>query len=623
MSDPDTFDTLYEHLENHASNYRYSHQISDLFKPLIEKYGEEKDSINEKKAHIEREAFLFHIIDGELNPTFTRNTSEGELKFPDFAKWDEESFQYIMERLEATKNPVLSARYAHILWESPHKHGKYAEIAIDSYLELVEVWTEKDKANPDDHYGLSVIDTIKTAYYLARNSNNQKRLKKIISKIKELLKDYPYVSKSAFVLRRFLLDLMLEEKNISVENLKDVNDIAFEVYKKVRDQNQNHQAIMMLEIGQKLSNKIGDTKHDWNRLIAEEYEKLMKSNAKGNPLAAISFYEKARLYYGRVNADKKIGELDKIYDELRKNVKYTEFKTKIDLSTFSDFLKDLSEKIKNWEFSDVIGTLVTSDDILPSYNMVKEYSEKILKENPLRKYISTSLVDERGHTADRFTSDEEILNHQILQNYGRQLQMIKRHLINTIIVEAIRNGKFTYDELVKFLKNNSWVGKSLPRRISASEEIKYSWLDVISPSLKVFFEKVNIMLSTESTPDFVLPMDSLILKIEGLIRDICRSLGVTTYFHRETPRGTMIREKDLHALLNEDKIKELFSADELFFFKYILVEQAGFNLRHKVAHSLIIFQEYNLSIMNLLLIIFLRIAKYNFKLKDRIEESDP
>ena len=98
----------------------------------------------------------------------------------------------------------------------------------------------------------------------------------------------------------------------------------------------------------------------------------------------------------------------------------TEFKTKIDLSSYSDFLKDLSEKIKDWEFSDVIGTLVTCDDILPSYNKVKEYSEKILKENPLQKYISTSLVDERGHTADKFTSDEEILNHQILHCVGYQ-----------------------------------------------------------------------------------------------------------------------------------------------------------------------------------------------------------
>lgn len=142
-----------------------------------------------------------------------------------------------------------------------------------------------------------------------------------------------------------------------------------------------------------------------------------------------------------------------------------------------------------------------------------------------------------------------------MQNYGRQIQIIERHLINTIIVEAIRNGKFTYDELITFLKNNSWVGKSLSRRVSTSEEITYSWLDLISPSLKEFFEKVNTMIATERTQDYILPIDSLILKIEGLIREICQVSGVTTFYHQETPRGTVIREKDLHALLYEARAR--------------------------------------------------------------------
>jgi len=46
----------------------------------------------------------------------------------------------------------------------------------------------------------------------------------------------------------------------------------------------------------------------------------------------------------------------------------------------------------------------------------------------------------------------------------------------------------------------------------------------------------------------------------------------------------------------------------LLLFKFLLVEKAGYNLRHKVAHSLILFQEYNIDIMHLLIIALLKLG---------------
>ena len=53
-------------------------------------------------------------------------------------------------RLENSSNPILKARYAHILWNSPKKHEKYAKIAINSYLELLIFYEEKDKKDPKE-----------------------------------------------------------------------------------------------------------------------------------------------------------------------------------------------------------------------------------------------------------------------------------------------------------------------------------------------------------------------------------------------------------------------------------------------------------------------------------------
>ena len=82
------------------------------------------------------------------------------------------------------------------------------------------------------------------------------------------------------------------------------------------------------------------------------------------------------------------------------------------------------------------------------------------------------------------------------------------------------------------------------------------------------------------------------------------------------------REKDLTALLHEDKIKEIFDEDDLLFFKFVLVEQAGYNLRHKIAHSLIFFGEYTINYMHLLILLLLKIGKYDFKKAEKSQWTE-
>ena len=119
------------------------------------------------------------------------------------------------------------------------------------------------------------------------------------------------------------------------------------------------------------------------------------------------------------------------------------------------------------------------------------------------------------------------------------------------------------------------------------------------------------------SPNLVLSIDSLTLKIEGLIRDICQFSGVTTFYMTKDKKGRSIaREKDIHALLYEEPIKELFDEDDLLFLKFLLVEKAGYNLRHKVAHSLMLFQEYSINHMHLLILALLRLGKYDFVKKE-------
>jgi len=83
-----------------------------------------------------------------------------------------------------------------------------------------------------------------------------------------------------------------------------------------------------------------------------------------------------------------------------------------------------------------------------------------------------------------------------------------------------------------------------------------------------------------------------------------------------------VREKDINWLLREDPIKKLFDEDDLLFFKFVLVEKAGLNLRHKIAHCLIDYSEYNITYMHLLLLVLFRLGRYDFvKVGETVEEK--
>jgi hypothetical protein len=147
---------------------------------------------------------------------------------------------------------------------------------------------------------------------------------------------------------------------------------------------------------------------------------------------------------------------------------------------------------------------------------------------------------------------------------------------------------------------------------------------MIAPSINDYFNQLQAhFLESSYDPNLVLPIDSLVLKIEGLVRDICAISGITTFYLVRDKQGRgIVRERDINWLLRAEPIKKLFNEDDLLFFKFMLVEKAGLNLRHKVAHCLIDYSEYNITYMHFLLLVLFRLGKYDFvKTDEPVEEK--
>lgn len=614
MGNLDDFKSLYNHLEENAMSYEYPHQIAELFKRLRDLKHKENKADEAEIAQWEIDFFSFGLNDNKLSPKFTGTDEKGQvIKYPTLDEFDDRTYAYLMERSGATRSPLTRARYSHLLWLSPKKHLKYAKAAIDSYLELVKIYEKQDIEKLEKHYGLDVLNAIRNAFFIA--GQVKYRLADTKSEMIRLIKKFNVNSSSTFVLRFNLIDLMLNEKKTFSDNeFLGIENVCWEFAKLDEDRGNLHGAIKLLELGEKVDIRLNQKSKNWRKRIAELYETLMKQAEQGNNLAALSFCQQALENYKMIKDAKKIGEIEKKYTELRGSMKLAEIKQKIDLSKHIKRCREIAENLSKETPEEVIKTLMVSKQLLPRHKDMQKIAEDIGEKHPIHKIFPKVVMDQRGHPAEHFTEDTEEKYFGILEQYQMDLQINKIPLIREIFFSAIRNKKLNTEELLDFLVKNSWLGKNISKKLGGGREITYNWINLLAPSIHEYFAQMErFFLESTGRPNMVLAIDSLTLKIEGLLRDMCEFSGIATFYQtKDKKRRNIVREKDLHALLHENNIKELFEEDDLLFFRFLLVEQAGLNLRHRIAHSLLYFQEYSVDFMHLLILALLRIGKYDF-----------
>jgi hypothetical protein len=132
----------------------------------------------------------------------------------------------------------------------------------------------------------------------------------------------------------------------------------------------------------------------------------------------------------------------------------------------------------------------------------------------------------------------------------------------------------------------------------------------------LFFENYESYKDGQPS-DFTCCGDSLVLKVEYLLRWFCFLLGIPTFKDKQQKGGYKIKmEKNIDELLNSLKHTEQnptgFFEDHRILIKYILSHKMGFNLRNNTAHGLLDNDEYSPLNPFLSLILVLKLGTYKF-----------
>lgn len=184
MKTPGFVNVVLGQFENQTESFNEA-QVFDALRTARESYGDFTDE-DFKGFQAEVSAFFFYErrnCDSPWGtyfaPTFTGTRTDGTtVNSPDIKELDTEVVAHWEARAKESKNPVLRARYADLVWDlsrpitDQRPDVQYARIAIDSYLEAAE----------RGFYTIEVggIQSIERALDLALSISDKERVKRTV-----------------------------------------------------------------------------------------------------------------------------------------------------------------------------------------------------------------------------------------------------------------------------------------------------------------------------------------------------------------------------------------------------------------------------------------------------------
>lgn len=563
---------------------------------------------DKEKLEWEIEALSFWFNDGVLESEFSQTSADGKRVFawPNFENFSNEKYTYLETRANQTTNIFLKARYFTILWNAPKvfKHNKNREKAIDALISVIS-----SRSTLAEETGYENKEMLKVA---ARISYQVKpyRIEEIVAISSKWL--FEGCSNDRYF-KTSLIGFIVDHPKIwPPASLSQVHNLLLRIMEEFIENPDPFYSKEAGLLGVKIAGKLGLDQKVWYNKMGEASEAFaehrMDDESRIVPLGEL---QEALNFYNMSGNKTKIKEVGQKYQSLQQELKLGTVSIPIDneaVDALFNYNRILADKILALDSKSIFNFLATTHSIIPNTSAIKD---SLNNSQPSFEFFAKQMIfDSNNNLASSSPTEAEIEQRKIFENYRLYIGMQVLPLISTIFSKGILNGKINHNSLIDYLANHTWLGQELEERNSTGEARKYSWLGLLAPSILEFFvQKEASLKSVRVFTNYVLCIDSLTLKFEGILRDFAKRSGASTL---KSGRGGQIREGFTEDLLDLEEVKMFFSEDDLLYFRFIFTS-AGMNMRNNIAHSFLRFPEYHESSFLLVLTAILRFAKYNLK----------
>ena len=464
----------------------------------------------------------------------------------------EEIMEYWISRSKTTPNPILKARYCGLIWDlskaTVDKNPDYT-IAVEYVNALLDITNKSLYKHPNE-----AIKKITRAYKVATGLNNHNLINSCIESAINLEDRIAEDNKAGlwgfcfdlFVLNKskYLSEVQqqklvsnLEARLLRVSKLQSpwiCEAVGIRLATYYRSKQQNAEVIRIINI------------------VGKNFESSCNGLA---PIQASSWLQHIHDIYISFNMKDDAERVTKKITEVGPGVVDS-------MQMFSHSVEIPKEQLDSYLDSMTKGGLENTlirigAQFIPKKDEVEQQVLELAENYPLTNLFTKTLQDHKGRPLATIGSVEEDLEGRIIHQLSSNL--------NT-------NAFFLRHSLKKALDVYNIKVQDLTDFVFKSPIFEETKKDIINAGLQAYLNQ-----------DYISAIHILVPQTEAAIRSLVELAGGAT-LRRNRQGGLQLRTFD--DLLRDDKVEECFGIDLTFYFRILLTEQRGWNVRNNICHGI-------------------------------------
>lgn len=542
-----------------SSNTFSEHTISDSFRSVKDVDKTDYKTIAELIAFDFSESSNSKSSWGTyFGPLWVCQLKDGStVETPSIKSITTQTIEYWEKRAWESKHPILKARYADLVWDfsktviGKNADYKLAQLVIDNNIIIADRNLHK--------FNASVINKLSRALNLSISIKDPQR----IDRVKEAIISF--------------------EQSINIDNKPGTWGISYRILiKEHRDILNTPEEENIINNIEKRLERLCTTSETgkvdpWaieaaSTLLAEYYKTKDKKDDIRRVLKTI---EDAFDTFGEdvspilINAN--LERLFHIYRsyQLDEEAKRISIKIQSISPKIMDHLKPFSLKfeIPQKEIDEFIANVTTGNieavftrivtDFTPRRETIEKQLSELSKETPLLSMIKKSSLDYTGRTVAMVGSLENDMDGNIIAQISQNLSF-ESLFLRQIFDKLEKEDRFNIDSITHFLFKSPLFDNDRKT--------------IITKGLDAYFNK-----------DFIVYINLVIPQIEYLYRHLIELLGGSVL---EPSRSGGFHIKVLDKILRDVIITNIFGQDASLYFRMLLTDPRGWNIRNSVCHGL-------------------------------------
>lgn len=473
---------------------------------------------------------------------------------------------YLNKRIKETKNSLLKSRYYAILALS---FGKEKEEAYHSNVSCL-----KEITHTICDYGtlFEVLYSLIEIYFLIKTEPNPS----IYEFFKDILndKDILYINKVHII----NIITVSENKNFKVENIDGISDVCELLIINTDNPNLKKRLIEnAIKICSKLIGKDSiryplEIKKFQEVLADNEYNFILDDDGTNIVTPHQNHHILQRIFslYHCAGAIEKRDKAEQELIKIKNKLQYPSFSLRLYTDSEETFVNQM---INNARDANLDSFLVGLSQNLFLTIPCSAIFEKCAEQMDSIDGFQTVNMDINNNSAP--VSEGKTHEDSKYRIMGQYLNPITE-TFTTILLDKIVEKTVTYNKVKNFLLKNTIFGQVYVTRNGMS----CRFFDLIELPIHDFFTQLK-RVTLHKTINFTIPLDTLSIKIERILRDMLYLNGYSTMKQLPNGKEQMFLLDDI---LKSEGIKTIYSKDDIDYLKYILTD-SGLNIRNSAAHG--------------------------------------